>query len=318
VGGINLTTKRQDNELFVLASPEQKRLDPIQRPSLSVWKETLLNIVKNKLAVFGFSLLSVIVFLAIFGPMFVPYSPSDQDLMNGNEAPGEHWFGTDDLGRDMWVRTWYGARVSLTIGFAAALIDLVLGVTIGGISGYMAGRSKLGDRVDNIIMRIVEILYGIPYLLVVILLMVIMDPGIPSIIIALSVTGWVGMARITRGQILQLKSQEYVMAAEKLGTSHGKIILRHLLPNALGIIIVSLTFTIPQAIFAESFLSFLGLGVQAPFASWGTMANDALGVILSGQWWRLLFPGLMISLTMFAFNAFGDGLQDALDPRNQK
>jgi peptide/nickel transport system permease protein len=319
VEGNNVTTKQVDDALFELATPEQKRLDPIQRPSLSVWKETLLNIVKNKLAIFGLSLLMVIIFLAIFGPMFVPYSPSDQDLMNGNVAPsGEHWFGTDDLGRDMWARTWYGARVSLIIGFAAALIDLILGVTIGGISGYMAGRSKLGDRVDNIIMRIVEVLYGIPYLLVVILLMVIMDPGIPSIIIALSVTGWVGMARLTRGQILQLKSQEYVMAAEKLGTSHAKIIFRHLIPNALGIIIVSLTFTIPQAIFAESFLSFLGLGVQAPFASWGTMANDALGVILSGQWWRLLFPGLMISLTMFAFNAFGDGLQDALDPRNRK
>jgi peptide/nickel transport system permease protein len=181
----------------------------------------------------------------------------------------------------------------------------------------MAGRGKLGDRIDNILMRIVEVLYGIPYLLVVILLMVVMEPGLWTIIIALSITGWIGMARIIRGQILQLKQQEYVLAAQKLGTSHAKIIFRHLLPNALGIIIVNLTFTIPQAIFAESFLSFLGLGVQAPFASWGTMANDALGVILSGQWWRLFFPGLMISLTMFAFNIFGDGLQDALDPRRK-
>ncbi|MCA1038656.1 ABC transporter permease [Bacillus infantis] len=294
-------------------------MDEIQRPSLSVWKETALNIVRNKLALLGFSLLLVIILLAAFGPSFVPYSPSDQDLTKGNLAPSsEHWFGTDDLGRDMWTRTWYGARVSLTIGFAAAIIDLILGVAVGGISGYMAGRGKLGDRVDSLLMRLVEILYGIPYLLVVILLMVIMEPGVTTIIIALSVTGWVGMARIIRGQILQLKSQEYVMAAEKLGTSHGKIILRHLLPNTMGIIIVNLTFTIPQAIFAESFLSFLGLGVQAPFASWGTMANDALGVILSGQWWRLFFPGLMISLTMFAFNAFGDGLQDALDPRVRK
>ncbi len=311
--------KQLDSKLFVPVSPEKKVLDPIQRPSLSVWKETLINIMKNKLAILGLSLLLVIVFFALFGPKMVSYSPSDQDLMKGNIAPSSsHWFGTDDLGRDMWSRTWYGARVSLTIGFIAALIDLILGVTIGGIAGYMAGRSKKGDRVDNAIMRVIEILYGIPYLLIVILLMVIMDPGVTSIIIALSVTGWVSMARITRGQILQLKSQEYVMAAEKLGTSHAKIIFRHLLPNALGIIIVNLTFTIPQAIFAESFLSFLGLGVQAPFASWGTMANDALGVILSGQWWRLFFPGFMISLTMFAFNAFGDGLQDALDPRNRK
>ncbi|MGD6856779.1 ABC transporter permease [Bacillus infantis] len=311
--------KQSEELLFRPVSPDKKSLDEIQRPSLSVWKETALNIVRNKLALLGFSLLLVIILLAAFGPSFVPYSPSDQDLTKGNLAPSsEHWFGTDDLGRDMWTRTWYGARVSLTIGFAAAIIDLILGVAVGGISGYMAGRGKFGDRVDSLLMRLVEILYGIPYLLVVILLMVIMEPGVTTIIIALSVTGWVGMARIIRGQILQLKSQEYVMAAEKLGTSHGKIIMRHLLPNTMGIIIVNLTFTIPQAIFAESFLSFLGLGVQAPFASWGTMANDALGVILSGQWWRLFFPGLLISLTMFAFNAFGDGLQDALDPRVRK
>jgi peptide/nickel transport system permease protein len=313
-----MQTKSMDNNLFRPVSPEKKEVETIERPSLSVWKETIFNILKNKLALLGLSLLIVIIFLAIFGPFMVPFSPTDQDLMKGNLQPGgKYWFGTDDLGRDMWTRTWYGARVSLIIGIVAALIDLLIGVTIGGITGYMAGRSKLGDRVDTIIMRIIEILYGIPYLLVVILLMVIMDPGITTIIIALSVTGWVGMARITRGQILQLKSQEYVQAAEKLGTSHAKIILRHLIPNTLGIIIVNLTFTIPQAIFAESFLSFLGLGVQAPFASWGTMANDSLGVILSGQWWRLFFPALMISLTMFAFNAFGDGLQDALDPRNR-
>ena len=314
-----METKSMENHLFRPVSPDKRIVETIERPSLSAWKETFLNILKNKLAILGASLLLVIIILALFGPSLVPFSPSDQDLMKANLQPdGKHWFGTDDLGRDMWTRTWYGARVSLTIGIVAALIDLLLGVTIGGIAGYMAGRSKLGDRVDTIIMRVIEILYGIPYLLVVILLMVIMDPGITTIIIALSVTGWVGMARITRGQILQLKSQDYVLAAEKLGTSHPKIILRHLIPNTLGIIIVNLTFTIPQAIFAESFLSFLGLGVQAPFASWGTMANDSLGVILSGQWWRLFFPALMISLTMFAFNAFGDGIQDALDPRNSK
>jgi peptide/nickel transport system permease protein len=309
--------KNIDQSLFRPANPKRLVTDTIQRPSLSAWKDALIKIIKNKLAVFGFALLVVIVFLAVFGPSMVPYSPSDQSLKTANLSPsGDHWFGTDDLGRDMWSRTWYGARVSLTIGLVAALIDLFIGVIVGGISGYMAGRGKKGDRVDATLMRIVEILYGIPYLLVVILLMVIMDPGIKAIIIALSVTGWVGMARIIRGQVLQLKSQEYVLAAEKLGTSHPKIILRHLLPNTLGIIIVNLTFTIPQAIFAESFLSFLGLGVQAPFASWGTMANDALGVILSGQWWRLFFPGFLISLTMFAFNAFGDGIQDALDPRS--
>ena len=305
-----------DDSLFRPADPNRLKQPEIMRPSLSVWKETVISILKNKMSLLGLTLLLLLFFLALFGPSMAPYSPSEQNLTQSNLAPSaDHWFGTDDLGRDMWVRTWYGARVSLTIGLAAALIDLIFGMIVGGISGYMAGRGKSGDRIDSVLMRSVEILYGIPYLLVVILLMVMMKPGITTIIIALSVTGWVGMARIIRGQVLQLKSQEYVLAAEKLGTSHGKIIARHLLPNTLGIIIVNLTFTIPTAIFAEAFLSFIGLGVQAPNASWGTMANDSLGVILSGQWWRLFFPALMISITMFAFNAFGDGLQDALDPK---
>ncbi|MCP2035704.1 peptide/nickel transport system permease protein [Planomicrobium sp. HSC-17F08] len=311
--------KATNDTLFRPIDPARQQTDVIERPSLGIWKETFIGILKNKLALLGLGLLVIIIFLALFGPAMVPYSASQQELTNSNQAPSSaHWFGTDDLGRDMWARTWQGARVSLTIGFVAAFIDLILGVVVGGVSGYMAGRGKLGDRVDNILMRIVEVLYGIPYLLVVILLMVVMEPGITTIIIALSITGWVGMARIIRGQVLQLKSQEYVMAAEKLGTSHSKIITKHLLPNTMGIIIINLTFTIPTAIFAEAFLSFLGLGVQAPFASWGTMANDSLGVILSGQWWRLFFPGFMIALTMFAFNALGDGIQDALDPRARK
>lgn len=291
----------------------------ITRPKQNQANEIVRKVAKNKLAVVGFILLIIIIILSIFGPHMVPYSPSKQYLTQGNlSLSSKHWFGTDDLGRDVWSRTWAGARISLIIGFSAALIDLVIGVFVGGISGYMVGRSKIGDRIDSVLMRIVEILYGIPYLLVVILLMVVMKPGLGTMILALSITGWVGMARIVRGQVLQLKQQEFILAAEKLGTSHWKIILKHFIPNMMGIIIVNLTFTIPHAIFAESFLSFLGLGVQAPSASWGTMANDSLGVILSGQWWRLFFPGLMISLTMFAFNAFGDGLQDALDPKSNK
>lgn len=311
--------QKKDDALFRPIDRSRFDHDEIVRPSLSQWKETVLKILKNKLAVLGLFLLLVVTFLAIFGPQMVSYNYSDQTLESKNLAPNsEHWFGTDSLGRDMWARTWYGARISLTIGVAAALIDLVMGLLVGGVSGYMAGRGKFGDRVDSFLMRVVEILYGIPYLLVVILLLVVMKPGLWTIILALSITGWVGMARIVRGQILQLKEQEYVSAAQKLGTPHRKIIWRHLFPNMIGIIIVNLTFTIPQAIFAESFLSFIGLGVQAPIASWGTMANDALGVILTGQWWRLFFPGFLISLTMFAFNVFGDGLQDALDPQSEK
>lgn len=305
------------DHLFVPIDPSMQAIHVPPQPSAPLWQDRLRKLLKNKLAMLGLALLLLILLLAAAGPYIVPHSPSAQSLTKTNLPPSaEHWFGTDDLGRDVWARTWAGARISLAIGFAAAAIDLVIGILVGGISGYMAGRGRFGDRIDNLLMRIVEILYSIPYLLVVILLLVIMKPGIFTMVVALSITGWVGMARVVRGQILQLKQQEYVLAAQKLGTSHAGILFKHLLPNAAGIIIVNLTFTIPAAIFSESFLSFLGLGVQAPDASWGTMANDSLGVILSGQWWRLFFPGLMISLTMFAFNAFGDGLQDVLDPRS--
>lgn len=288
----------------------------ISRPSLSNAQQVIRKLIKNKLAMLGLVIIVLLVGMAIVGPSMVPYSYSDQSLLTKNqEISSEHWFGTDELGRDMFARTWYGARISLTIGVVAALIDLAIGVTVGGIAGYMAGRGKRGDRIDTIIMRVIEVLYGLPYLLVVILLMVVMEPGMLTIIIALSATGWTGMARLVRGQILQLKNQEFILAAQVLGAKFTRILLKHLIPNTIGVIIVNLTFTIPSAIFAESFLSFLGLGVQAPVASWGTMTNDGLGVILTGDWWRLFFPALMISLTMFAFNVFGDGLQDALDPR---
>ncbi|NRR02888.1 ABC transporter permease [Brevibacillus sp. RS1.1] len=304
------------NELF---RPRAQKADgqiAQMRPSLTHFQQVARKLVRNKLAMVGLTLIVMLIAMAIIGPHLVPYSYSDQSLLNANqEISSEHWFGTDELGRDMFSRTWYGARISLIIGISAALIDLVIGVTVGGIAGYMAGRGKKGDRIDTIIMRLIEVLYGLPYLLVVIMLMVVMEPGIVTIIIALSATGWVGMARLVRGQILQLKNQEFIMAAQVLGAKFPRILLRHLIPNTIGVIIVNLTFTIPSAIFAESFLSFLGLGVQAPIASWGTMTNDALGVILTGDWWRLFFPALMISLTMFSFNVFGDGLQDALDPR---
>ncbi|MFS0858481.1 ABC transporter permease [Paenibacillus taichungensis] len=304
---------------FTPADRSQLTANRIASPGLPLWKQRTYSIFRHRLSLLGLLLLVVIIALALVGPLLVPYSPSSQSLLKTNLPPSaDHWFGTDDLGRDMWARTWSGARISLLIGFTAAAIDLVLGVLIGGIAGYCAGQGRTGDRIDSLLMRIIEILYSIPYLLVIILLLVVMKPGLLTMIIALSITGWVGMARVVRGQILQLKQQEYVLAAQKLGTSHAKIIFRHLLPNAAGIIIVNLTFTIPSAIFSESFLSFLGLGIQSPIASLGTMANDSLGVILSGQWWRLFFPGLMISLTMFAFNAFGDGLQDAFDPRSNR
>lgn len=219
--------------------------------------------------------------------------------------------GTDRLGRDVWIRILYGARISLTVGLVASLVNLLIGVIYGGIAGYEGG------RVDNIMMRIVDIINSVPSLLVVILLMVVYKPGLTTIIATIGLIYWVGMARLVRGQVLSLKEQEFVLAARTIGVSKIKIIMRHLIPNAMGPIIVSLTMSIPSAIFTESFLSFIGLGVSAPEASWGTLANDALGGIRSYPY-QLIAPAVAIAITMFAFNFLGDGLRDALDPRLRK
>lgn len=223
----------------------------------------------------------------------------------------EFVFGTDALGRDMLARVIFGARISLLIALIATVVNFFIGVLYGGVSGYFGG------QVDNIMMRIVDIINVIPLLLYVILLSVIIGSGLKSIIIALGSVYWVGMARIVRGQVLSLKEQEYVLAARTLGASSMRIMIRHLIPNAMGPIIVSMTMMIPSAIFTEAFLSFIGLGVNAPLASWGTLANDALGGLRSYPY-QLFYPSLAISLTMLAFNFLGDGLRDALDPRLRK
>ncbi|MCZ8512669.1 ABC transporter permease [Paenibacillus filicis] len=287
--------------------------EAIVRPRLSFWQEAWLRLLKNKLAMLGLILIIVIAALAVFGPLLTDQSYSKQSLLDGNQKPSAlHWFGTDELGRDVYARILYGARISLFIGLTAALIDFAIGIVYGGIAGYFGG------RIDNVMMRFVDLLYGIPYLLIVILLMVVMGPGLLTIIVALSATGWIGMARIVRGQVLSLKSSEYVLAARTLGAGAGYIIRKHLLPNAVGVIIVQVTFSVPSAIFAEAFLSFLGLGIQPPLASWGVMANDALPTILSGHWWRLFYPAFFISMTMLAFNLVGDGLQDAFNPKQRR
>ncbi|ANE45278.1 diguanylate cyclase [Paenibacillus swuensis] len=298
------------DSLFVPMQPRAGMGEAIVRPRMTFWQEAWTRLLKNKLAMLGLILIVLIAVLAVAGPYLTDQSYSKQVLLEGNQKPSAaHWFGTDELGRDVYARILYGARISLFIGLMAALIDFLIGIVYGGISGYAGG------RIDNIMMRFVDLLYGIPYLLIVILLMVIMGPGLLTIIIALSATGWIGMARIVRGQVLSLKSSEYVLAARALGSSPSQIIRKHLLPNAMGVIIVQVTFSVPSAIFAEAFLSFLGLGIQPPMASWGVMANDGLTTILSGQWWRLFFPAFFISITMLAFNLLGDGLQDAFNPK---
>ncbi|MTT32956.1 ABC transporter permease subunit [Terrilactibacillus sp. BCM23-1] len=304
------TTNEIQDEWFNKRKIKNNHVEELKRPSLSYWKGAWIRLLQNKLAMFGLIFLILLAIMAIFGPFMSQYSVSSQNLQDQNLSPSHnHWFGTDDLGRDVFTRTWYGARISLIVGLLAALVDLLIGVIYGGISGYKGG------KVDSVLMRIIEILYGLPYLLVVILMMVVMGPGLFTVIVALTITGWTGMARIVRGQVLQLKNYEFVIASRSFGSPTSRIIKKDLIPNTIGQIIVQMTLTVPSAIFAEAFLSFLGLGIQAPYASWGTMANDSLSAILTGYWWQLFFPAFFISMTMFAFNVLGDGLQHALDPK---
>lgn len=301
------------NDWFDPLHPDDDKAEMVVRPSLSYWSDAWRRLRQNKLAMLGLVFLVLLALMAIFGPILSPYDVNAQDLPNQFKKPSlKHWFGTDNAGRDVFTRTWYGARISLFVGLMAALIDVSIGIIYGGIAGYKGGRT------DSVMMRIIEILYGIPYLLVVILMLVVLGPSLFTIIVALTITGWVGMARIVRGQVLQIKNYEFILAAQSYGANTNRIIRKFLLPNTMGPIIVQMTLTVPSAIFAEAFLSFIGLGVQAPYASWGVMANDSLGAILSGNWWTLFFPAFFISFTMFAFNVLGDGLQDALDPRLRK
>lgn len=299
-------------ELFRKLKRDQVAAEMVARKSLTSWQDIRMRMMENKLAMTGFWIIVGIVILAIFVPLFSPFDHFTNDLSNNNRPPnGTSWFGTDDLGRDMLVRTFKGAQISLFVGVAAALIDLVIGIIYGGIMGYYGG------KVDEVMNRFSEILYSIPYLLVVILLLVVMEPSLTTIIVAMSITGWINMAWIVRGQIMQLKNQEYALASKSLGANAMRIIFRHLIPNAMGAILVTLTLTVPSAIFTEAFLSFLGLGVQSPVASWGTMIDDGVKAMTTSPW-RLFFPAFFLSLTIFAFNVFGDGLRDAFDPKLKK
>ncbi len=281
-----------------------------RRAARGFWRDALRRLRSRPLPMAAAVVLIILVVLAVAGPLLVPYSYDAQDLLNANQPPSAgNWFGTDDLGRDMWARAWSGARISLFIGVTAALLDLLIGIVYGGVAGYRGGRA------DELMMRFVDMLYGIPYLLLVILLTVVFQPGLFSIILAMIVTGWLGSARLVRGQILQLREMEYIVAARGIGVRFPRLFARHLLPNALGPLVVAVTFSVPHAIFTEATLSFLGLGVPAPLASLGTMVSDGLITMLSGEVWRLAIPAGLISLIMLAFNALGDGLRDALDPR---
>ncbi|KXG76523.1 ABC transporter permease [Thermotalea metallivorans] len=291
---------------------EERDKEKIVRPSMTYWQDAWRRLKQNKTAMLGLIVIIALFTVAIVGPWLSSITYSDQDLTKANQRPSaEHWFGTDGHGRDLYIRVLYGARISLLVAVVATIVNFFIGVLYGGIAGYAGG------RVDNIMMRIVDIIYTVPLVLYAIILMVVIGTGLKSIIITLGTIYWVSMARIVRGQILSLKEQEYVLAARTLGASTWRILVRHLIPNAMGPIIVTATMMIPGAIFTESFLSFIGLGVSAPMASWGSLASDALGGLRSYPY-QLFFPAAAICITMLAFNFLGDGLRDALDPRLRK
>jgi oligopeptide transport system permease protein len=264
---------------------------------------------ENRAATAGLLLLIVLAALTLAGPMLVCYHYDKTDLLAANQGPSAaHWFGTDELGRDMWARVWRGGRISIIIGILAALMQATIGIVMGSIAGFAGGKT------DEAIMRLVEFLMAFPYLVWVTLMMMVTGSGVLPMILALALTGWLSMARLVRGQILSLKNEDYVLAAQSLGSDGRRIVLRHMIPNMMGVIIVNMTFAIPGAIFSEAFLSFIGIGIQSPETSWGLLVSMGMKQIYQYPL-RLLLPCACISLTMLSLQLIGDGLRDALDPK---
>jgi|TARA_B100001093_G_scaffold307216_1_gene293221 oligopeptide transport system permease protein len=277
--------------------------------SSSLWSDALSRLLKNKAAVGGAIILLILITLAILAPFIAPYPYAYQDLDLGASPPSSaHLLGTDVLGRDLLSRILYGARISLLVGFIATTVALFIGVSWGIIAGYFGG------KVDSIMMRIVDVLYGLPFIIFIILLMVIFGRNLWLLFLAIGAIEWLTMARIVRAQVLTLKNQEFVLAAQAMGVSNFAMFKRHLLPNILGPIAVYATLTIPQVMLLESFLSFLGLGIQPPMSSWGTLIKDGVESMEEYSW-LLIYPGLTFTITLFSLNFFGDGLRDALDPK---
>ena len=279
----------------------------------SLWDDAWAVLRRNRAAITALIILAAFSIAVIVGPWFSSYSIDATDWDNISIAPtisGGHWFGTDALGRDLLVRTLQGGRISLLVGIVATLVSLVIGITYGAVSGY------LGGRVDQVMMRIVDILYALPFMFLVILLMVFFGRNILLIFVAIGAINWLDMARIVRGQTLSLKNQEFIEAARAGGVTTAHIIRRHIVPNLLGVVAVYVTLTIPQVILVESFLSFLGLGVQEPMTSWGALVNEGAQEMENAPW-MLIFPAIFLTITLFCFNFLGDGLRDALDPRDR-
>jgi oligopeptide transport system permease protein len=285
---------------------------PTAEQGSSPWHDAWLRLKRNRLAVAGGVMLVLLAAACVLGPLISPFDYADQNLDNTFAPPGaRHWLGTDQLGRDLLVRVLQGGRISLGVGLCATFVALTIGVVYGAVSGYVGGRT------DAVMMRIVDIIYALPFTIFVILLMVFLGRNIVLLFVAIGAVEWLTMARIVRGQIMSLKKMEFIEAARTLGYGNRRIIFRHLLPNAVGPIIVYATLTIPAVMLLEAFLSFLGLGVQPPMSSWGTLIKDGAEK-MEEYWWLLVFPGALFSLTLFSLNFLGDGLRDALDVRAAK
>jgi oligopeptide transport system permease protein len=337
-----MAIEKKSKDMFEPALIDSTKSEEMSKPSLNYWQDAWLRVRKNKGAIVSLVVIVLLTIMAFVGPHLNKYGYDEQNLPHNNLPPripvleniswlpfdgdlerrnGDvynayeqknvddyYWFGTDNLGRDIFTRLWMGTQVSLYIALLAAVIDMVIGVIYGAVSGFVGGKT------DNIMQRITEILVGIPNLVVVILMIIVLNPGILSITIALTITGWVGMARVIRAQVMKLKNQEYILAARTLGLSNGKIISKHLIPNLAGVIIINTMFTIPNAIFFEAFLSFIGLGLQPPLASLGTLINDGFKVLQLYPY-QMVIPAITISIIMVCFNMIADGLRDALDPK---
>lgn len=296
-------------EKFRLVGCEDSDAEKINRESITFWQDVWRRFKSNKVALGAALLLLIITLLCIFGPYISGYEYEVIDKNNRNlSASSTYWFGTDDMGRDLFSRVCIGGRVSIIIGIVCTFIMITIGILVGGIAGYFGG------LVDDILMRIVEIIGSIPRLIIIILIQILLGRGIFQLVFALTIVSWTATARLVRGQILQLKEMEFILAEHSLGASPTRIIFKHLIPNVLGVIIVRMTFAVPEFIFEEAFLSFVGLGIQPPNTSWGALAATAQGNLMFYPY-QLFFPCLFISLTMLSFNLMGDGLNDALDPK---
>lgn len=299
------------NEYFEPLDPSEKNDEYIAIESKSFARDVWERFCSNKRALVGLILLGLIVAAAFVGPLVSPYPYDGMDTSVSSQGPSMlHWFGTDQMGRDELTRVLYGTRISLMIGFVATAVNVLIGIVYGGIAGY------IGGRLDMIMMRIMDVIYSIPAMIYIILIMLLLGSNVYSVMIGICVNGWVNMARIVRGQIVALKEREFAVAAFVLGTSQRKILFKHLMINTLGPIIVTATLMVPQAIFNEAFLSFIGIGISAPQASLGTLAQDAK-MLLAKYPMQMVYPVAVICLVIFALNFIGEGLEEALNPKGR-